>query len=250
MHKEKELLVLQYVSKKDIRLKDKIVSAYQPLVEYIARKLVYNKEDIPDLVQVGSIGLIKSLDTFDPEKEIAFSTFASSNIIGEIKHYLRDKSRIVKLPRKLQEQYAKIRQYIRNASQENGRSPTVQEIADALEITAEDVLESMEAGQTSYVLSLDKPIYSSGSSLNNNEEFSLMDSLGIEFKDDSLLNKETLKQAILSLPVRGKQIIQLRFYDGLTQKEIAERMNLSQMHISRLLNESIKSLKTSLVHKL
>jgi len=156
---------------------------------------------------------------------------------------LRDKSHIVKLPRKLQEQYIRIRQHIKIATQKLGRFPTVKDIATDLEISEEDVLESLEAGQSIQVVSLDKPMYKSSSKFSAQEQFSLLDSLGIEFKDEKLLNKETLKQAMAQLPDREKKIIYLRFYEGLTQKEIAQRLELSQMHISRLLNNAIKRLK-------
>ena len=112
--KEREALVKQYVTTKNEALKEDILVAYKSLVEFIARKLSFNIDDVPDLIQVGNIGLLKSLETFDLERNIAFSTYASSNVIGEIRHYIRDKGRIVKLPRKLQEQYSKIRQFIKN----------------------------------------------------------------------------------------------------------------------------------------
>ena len=212
------------------------------MVEFIARKLAYNLDDIPDLIQVGNIGLLKSLDNFDLSRNIAFSTFASSNIIGEIRHYIRDKGRIVKLPRKLQEQYSKIRQYIKIKSQELDRFPTTQEIAKDLKLSEEDVLESMEAGQSFRVISLDKPIQTQRNK-SANEKFSLLDNLGTDFKDESFLNREMLKQALTNLNEREKKLIYLRFYEGLTQKEIADRLTLSQMHISRLLNDALKKLK-------
>ena len=246
MHKKKELLVIEYLETKSTKTKEDVVISYTPLVEYIARKLAFKREDFPDLVQVGTIGLLKSLDNFKPELKTAFSTFASANIIGEIKHYLRDKSRIVKLPRKLQEHHSKIKQYIRSFSQEHGKSPTISEISKGTEIPEEDILESLEAGQSTQVVSLDKPMYSQGGRSQSQEYFSLLDSLGIEFKDESYLNKEVLKQAIQTLPERSKKIIYLRFYEGLTQKEIAARFNLSQMHVSRIINDSIKQLKKNL----
>lgn len=242
---EKEQLVVRYVEKKEHNLKDMIVASYQPLVEYIARKLTYQRDDLPDLVQVGTIGLLKSLDKFNPERKVAFSTFASSNIIGEIRHYLRDKSRIVKLPRRIQEQNSKIRRYIKEHAQENGKFPTPQDIATALDLTVEDVLETMEAGQNSQVISLDKPMYQSDSGASS-EQASLLDSIGIESKNDVVIGKETINQAISVLSERCKQIIHLRFYEGLTQREIALRLNLSQMHISRLLNEAIDKLQHTL----
>ena len=239
---EREALVKNYVSSKDDALKEEILVAYKSLVEFIARKLSFNIDDIPDLIQVGNIGLLKSLETFDVKRNIAFSTYASSNVIGEIRHYIRDKGRIVKLPRKLQEQYSKIRQYIKIKSQELDRFPTTSEIAADLKLSEEEVLESMEAGQSFRVISLDKPIQTNKNK-SSNEKFSLIDNIGTEEKDDLVLNREMLKQALENLNEREKKLIYLRFYEGLTQKEIADRLNLSQMHVSRLLNESLQKLR-------
>ena len=225
-----------------VPFQEEILTAYRTLVEYIARKLAFHQDDVPDLIQVGNIGLLKSLESYETNRNATFSTFASSNIIGEIKHYIRDKSRIVKLPRKLQEQFSKIRQFIKTNTQETGRFPTTSEIAKALEITEEDVLESLEAGQSYRIVSLDKPIHSNKSK-SYDEKYALIDSLGNEFKDDKLLNKEVLKKALTNLNERDKKIIYLRYYEGLTQKEIADRLGLSQMHISRLLNDALKKLK-------
>jgi RNA polymerase sigma-B factor len=239
---ERENLVKEYVKTKNDTLKEDILVAYKPLIEFIARKLSFNIDDVPDLIQVGSIGLLKSLDTFDTSRNIAFSTYASSNVIGEIRHYIRDKSRIVKLPRKLQEQYSKIRQYIKIKSQELDRFPTTSEIASDLNLSEEDVLESMEAGQSFRVISLDKPIQTNKNK-SSNEKFSLIDNIGTDAKDDNFLNKEMLKNALGNLNEREKKLVYLRFYEGLTQKEIADRLALSQMHVSRLLNEALKKLR-------
>ena len=240
--KEREALVRKYLSSNDEKIKEDILIAYKSLVEFIARKLAFNQDDIPDLIQVGNIGLLKSLETFDVSRNIAFSTYASSNVIGEIRHYIRDKGRIVKLPRKLQEQYSKIRQYIKIKSQELDRFPTTSEIAKDLKLSEEDVLESMEAGQSFRVISLDKPIQTNKNK-SSNEKFSLIDNIGSDEKDDLLLNREMLKQALENLNEREKKLIYLRFYEGLTQKEIADRLNLSQMHVSRLLNDSLQKLR-------
>ena len=239
---EREELVRKYITTQDERLKEDILIAFKSLVEFIARKLSFNIDDIPDLIQVGNIGLLKSLETFDLDRNIAFSTYASSNVIGEIRHYIRDKGRIVKLPRKLQEQYSKIRQYIKIKSQELDRFPTTSEIAADLKLSEEEVLESMEAGQSFRVISLDKPIQTNKNK-SSNEKFSLIDNIGSEEKDDLVLNREMLKQALENLNEREKKLIYLRFYEGLTQKEIAERLSLSQMHVSRLLNDSLQKLR-------
>ena len=246
MSKSREELVKKYLKEKDDSLKEDILSAYFPLVEFIAKKLSFNRDDTQDLIQVGSLGILKALESYDPKKNTAFSTFSSAIVIGEIRHYIRDKGRIVKLPRKLQEQYSKIRQYIKIKTQELERFPTTSEIAADLNLSEEDVLESMEAGQSFRVISLDKPVQLQKDK-SSSEKFSLLDNLGSEFKDESFLNKEMLKQALSNLNEREKKIIYLRFYEGLTQKEIADRITLSQMHVSRLLNNALKKLRRKIM---
>ncbi len=242
MYLRKDSLVIQYCQEKSTALKEKILISYTPLVEYIAKKLAYNKNDLEDLIQVGSIGLLRSLERFEPNKDIDFSTFATPNIIGEIKHYFRDKSRLVKVPRKLQELYSKVKNFIR-VRQKEGHSPTIAEIAQAMEVSEELILESMEVGQTSLVLSLDSPTYKNDSSKQGeNSVPSLLDSLGVEGREDDMLRRETLHEAIKSLNGREKKIVYYRYYEGLSQMEIAKRMNLSQMHISRILTKAIKRL--------
>lgn len=246
MHKDKNTIILQYHKNRSPELKEKIVVSYRSLVEYIARKLAYNKSDIDDLIQVGTIGLLKSIDRFEPKKDIDFSTFATPNIIGEIKHYFRDKSHLIKIPRRLQETYTKIKNFIKLESVKEGKSPTIQEIALALDITEEEVLESLDAGQTSHVISLDSPAYSKSDSFSGDGTPSLLDSLGVNANEDSIINEEILKGALEKLNEREKKIIYLRFYEGLTQTEIAIKLELSQMHISRLLQFSLEQLRRHL----
>ena len=238
-------LVVKYCKTKDASLKADILVSYKPLIEYIARKLAFNRDDVDDLVQVGSIAVIKALDRFDIEREIDFSTFATPNIIGEIKHYFRDKSRLVKVPRKLQELYSKIKNAVA-AAQQKGESLTVNALATLCDTTEEKVIEAMEAGQNIRVVSLDSPSYRGNSYSSSGHEPSLLDQIGTGNKEESLLNKETLKQCIIKLSARERRIIYLRFYGGLSQTEIADRMELSQMHISRLLTRAIKNLREEL----
>jgi RNA polymerase sigma-B factor len=214
------------------------------LVEYVAKKLAFNRDDLDDLIQVGTIGLLRSIERFEPAKEVDFSTFATPNIIGEIKHYFRDKRGILKVPRKLQEQYSKIKKFIKEA-QLNGHSPTVPEIAKALELSIETVVESIEAWQSSSVISLDSPAYSSSSKGDGSSQ-TLLDSIGGEHREDAMLSRVTLRDAMNKLARRDRKIIFLRFYRGLSQSEIAEKMNLSQMHISRLLTAALKTLKDTI----
>ena len=153
-------LVVKYCKTKDPALKNEIIENYRPLIEYIARKLAFNRDDIDDLIQVGSIAVLKAVDRFKLDKQTDFATFATPNIIGEIKHYFRDKSRIVKVPRKLQEIYSKVKTELTQL-QQKGITPTISELAEKLEISEERVIEAMEAGQNVRVVSLDTPTYTS-----------------------------------------------------------------------------------------
>lgn len=244
MYFDKDALILQYLKEKDPILRGKIVFAYRSLVEYIAKKMAYNYDDYDDLIQVGTIGLLKSLERFKPSRDTDFGTFATPNIIGEIKHYFRDKKNIVKIPRRLQELYTKIRNYIKYISQEDGRSPTVREIAQALNVSEEEILESMEATQSTKVISLDATSHSENAS--DDEPHSLIENLGVSSMDEALLNEESLSTAISTLGEREQKIILYRYYDGLTQREISQKMNISQMHVSRLLIYAIKELRKHL----
>lgn len=237
----KELYVLDYVKSKDPALKQKILLAYKPLIEYIAKKLAYREEDFDDLAQVGSIGLLKALDNFDPSKNTSFTTYSSSHIIGEIKHYLRDKIKILKIPRRLQEQHYKIQKFIKVSLLQNGKTPTVKEISKATGIDNESVIETLEASRHSQLISLDMPVFS-----NNQKTDTLLDQNCLDFEGDQIFVSEMLKHALTKLPLRLQKIIYLKYYEGLTQREIANRIQLSQVHISRLLRESLQKLKNIL----
>lgn len=236
----KEELVRDYVKTREKHLIDPIIVAYTPLVEYIARRLAFQRDDVADLVQVGCIGLLKSLDNFAPERNVSFSTFASSNVIGEIRHYLRDKVRIVKVPRKIHDNYSKISKFIKQHIQEhNGEYPTVKAIADAVDLPEEFIIESLEAIESTKIVSLDKPLYEDSSG----DQQTLKDSLGVDMPIDQLLDSDTIQNALNKLSDRKRQIITYRFYEGFTQSEIAKKLDCSQMHISRLINEALNDLK-------
>lgn len=240
--KKTDPLVIEYCKTKNPLLKEKILSNYEPLVGFISRKLAFNKSDTDDLAQIGSIAILKALDRFDIEKKIDFATFATPNIIGEIKHYFRDKNQVLKIPRKLQELYSKIKNEIREA-QKKEKQPTVKELAKKLDVSEEQVLEAMEANQNGQIISLDAPSYINDNSSN---ETKVGDNVGAAFKQDTILNKETIKQSILKLHPRQRRIIYLRFYGNLSQTEIADRLRLSQMHISRLITKSLSVLRKHL----
>jgi RNA polymerase sigma-B factor len=237
----KEELLLSYLETRDPDTRERVVQCYLPLVEYVARKLSFSRDELDDLVQIGCMGLLRAMDRFDVTKEVDFSSFATPNIIGEIKHYFRDKRSIVKVPRRLQELYTKIKKYTREA-QVSGKAPTVQELATIFEVSEDLVIEALDAWQSSSAVSLDMPAYSGS----DGSQTTLLDQLGSDDHGDSVINKVTLRQAMRVLPKRERRIVFLRFYRGLSQAEIAEKLTLSQMHISRLLNASLKKLRENI----
>ena len=233
-------LLERYRKKPSNKLRDEIVMSYISLVEYIARKFSYHKEEVEDLVQVGTIGLMKAVENFSPERDVEFTTYATPKIIGEIKHYFRDKSKLIKVPRKLQELNSKIRTFTKKFSYDAGASPTVAQICEGVGCSEEEVLEAMEINQSYSTLSLDSPSFGPNSKDGSQSSVSLIDSLGEDSSDEFVLDQESLRQALKTLEAREQRIIYLRFFDNLTQVEIAERLNLSQMHISRLLTHSLR----------
>jgi RNA polymerase sigma-B factor len=220
-------------------VRDELVTMHLPLVNHLARRFRDRGESHDDLVQVGTIGLIKSVDRFDPERGVEFSTYATPTIIGEIKRHFRDKGWSVRGPRRLQELRLAISRATADLSQSNGRSPTVKELAAYLKISEDEVLEGLDAAQSYSTLSLD----GAGSDPDGDAP-ALMDTLGTD--DAALENveyRETLRPLLASLPERERQIVILRFFHNKTQSEIASEVGVSQMHVSRLLVKALSTLR-------
>jgi RNA polymerase sigma-B factor len=223
-------------------VREKLVDQYIGLVEFLARRFRNRGELLEDLVQVGTIGLLKAIDRFELEREVEFSTYATPTVVGEIKRHFRDKGWAVRVPRRLQELHLELTKVIGNLGQELGRSPTVGEIAEAAGTTEESVLEGMEIAQAYNFTSLDAPLDSEDS-----DSSSFADQLGHE--DDQLENLEyraALAPEMAKLPERERRILYLRFFKGMTQSEIATRLGISQMHVSRLLNRTLVQLREAL----
>ncbi len=223
-------------------LRAKLVDQYIGLVEFLARRFRNRGEPLEDLVQVGTIGLLKAIDRFDLEREVEFSTYATPTVVGELKRHFRDKGWAVRVPRRLQELHLELSKTVSNLGQELGRSPTVAEIAKSAGTTEESVLEGLEIAQAYNFTSLDAPIDSDDAG-----STSFADQLGAE--DDQLENLEyraALAPEMAKLPEREREILYLRFFKGLTQSEIADRLGISQMHVSRLLNRTLIRLREAL----
>ena len=212
------------------RLRDDLVEAHLPLVEYLARG-----EPLDDLIQVATIGLIKSVDRFDLERGVEFSTYATPTIVGEIKRHFRDKGWAIRVPRRLQELKLSLTKATSELSQKNGRSPTVAELAAHLQLTEEEILEGLESANAYSAVSLDAP------DGGDDDSPAVADSLGI--MDDSLEGVEYRE----SLPPREKRILLLRFFGNMTQSQIANELGISQMHVSRLLARTLAQLREGLL---
>ncbi len=224
-----------YADSGDERLRNQLVEEHLGLAHQLARRFTNRGEPYDDLVQVASMALVKSVDRFEPERGVEFSTFATRTIIGELKRHFRDKGWAIRAPRRIQELYLAVRPAVETLTQELGRPPTVVEIARSVGASEESVLEAMEAGQRYRTASIDAPDRQDSSMA---LRLGQVDS-GYAGTDDRML----LALSMADLPEREQAIIRLRFVDGLTQSEIAAQVGLSQMHVSRLLAASLAQLR-------
>ena len=238
-----ELVTLTAADPRRQQVRDALVEQHLPLVEHLARRFRNRGEQYDDLVQVATIGLIKSVDRFDPERGVEFSTYATPTIVGEIKRHFRDKGWAVRVPRRLQELRLSLTTATAELSQRNGRAPTVAELAKQLGVSEEEVLEGLESANAYSTLSLD-----AGDQGGDDEGMAVVDTLGIE--DEALEGveyRESLRPLLDQLPPREKKILLLRFFRNMTQSEIAREVGISQMHVSRLLARTLAQLREGLL---
>jgi RNA polymerase sigma-B factor len=221
-------------------LRDELVTLHLPLVHYLARRFAGRNEPMPDLVQVGTIGLIKAVDRFDASRGLAFSTFATPTILGEIKRYFRDSGWLIHVPRRAQELQTSLTAARAALSQELQRSPTVAEVADRLQISPDEVVDALEAGRAYSGLSLDS-ITEAGTGRPDHPVLSQTD----EDLDRAEL-RAVLVPALEQLSERDRTIVALRFFDGKSQTDIAAIVGLSQMQVSRILARSLTVLRSRL----
>ena len=224
------------------QLRARLVDQHIGLVEFLARRFRNRGEPLEDLVQVGTIGLLKAIERFDLDREVEFSTYATPTIVGELKRHFRDKGWAVRVPRRLQELHLELTKVVGHLGQDLGRSPTVAEIAQTMGTTEETVLEGLEIAQAYNFTSLDAPL-----DTDEGGTTSFADQLGED--DEHLENLEyraSLAPEMAKLPERERRILYLRFFKGLTQSEIADKLDISQMHVSRLLNRTLANLRHAL----
>lgn len=223
-------------------LRSRLTTLHLPLAEHLARRFTGRGEPYEDLVQVATIGLIKAIDRFDPDRAVEFSTYATPTILGEIKRWFRDKGWAIRVPRRLQELRLSISAVSTDLTQKLGRSPTVPELGETLGVGAEEIIEALESASAYSTLSLDTP------DPNDPGGPTTLEMLGQEDEAlEGVENREALSRLLNRLPERERQIILLRFFRGLTQSQIATEIGISQMHVSRLLSRTLAQLRDGLL---
>ena len=216
-----------------------MVASHVGLARSLARRFANRGETLDDLVQVAMIGLLKAVDRFDPERGVQFSTYATSTITGELKRHFRDHRWGLHVTRSMQERYLRVRDATDELATQLGRSPTIPEIASAAQVTDEEVLEAQEVGAAFHLASLDQP--TGPDDADGARQVGRLDPAL-----DAAEARAALAPAMAKLGDRERQIIKLRFEDELTQSQIAERIGISQMHVSRLLAASLRRIREDL----
>ena len=232
-------LFRRYKGEGDTEARDQLIMSHLNLVRFLASKFKNRGESLDDLIQVGTIGLIKAIDRFDPDRGLEFTTYATPTIMGEIKRHFRDKGWSVRVPRRLQELSAKVNQATDDLTNQLQRSPSVAEIAESLGVSVDEVLEAMESSSAYSSVPLE-----GGGSSDDDEAPSVIDHYATEDADlASSDDRIVLEEAIADFSPRERDVIRMRFADGLTQVEIAERLGVSQVQVSRLLRRTLRRIQ-------
>lgn len=219
----------QYRQNKSIELRNQIVEAYLYMVEILIRKYLNKGVEYEDLYQVGALALVAAVDRFDPEKGYEFSSFATPTILGEIKKHFRDKEWSMKVPRRVKELSLKIPSTKEFLAEKLGRTATIEEIAEHLEITPEEVIEAIESGKAYAAYSLNQTMDEDAESPASFDKFASVEEKGYSSIEDF----EIIKQVFKTLKEKEKKVFLMRYIDSKTQAEVAEKLGVSQMTVSR-----------------
>jgi RNA polymerase sigma-B factor len=233
-----EELLDTHFRERDLAARDELMDRFMPFARKLAVRYIHSREPMDDLVQVASIGLLNAIDRFDPEHGKNFTAFAAPTILGELKRHFRDKGWAIHVPRELQERALAVSRHAERLSTELSRSPTLDELAEALDCTVEQTVEAIDAGENYQLTSLDAPIGE-----DDGDGCALTETLGGEDDGFELAeDRQTLASNWAELTELERQILGLRLVHGLTQREISRRIGYSQMHVSRLLRRSMLAL--------
>jgi RNA polymerase sigma-B factor len=226
---------VEFAQTRDEQLRNTLVESHLELAQHLARRFVNRGESYEDLVQVASLALLKAVERFDPDRGVDFTTFATGTVIGELKRHLRDRGWSIRAPRRVQELYLALGPATESLTQRNGRPPTISELAEAMDSSEESVLEAIEAGRSYRISSIDAP---------DRQEGALSARLGAVDTDIAGAEDRVVLAILMAdLTERERTILRLRFTESLTQSEIADRVGMSQMHVSRLLATSLVKLR-------
>ena len=233
-----KILLRRYHEEGDLHAREQLIEQYMSLVRSLARRYSYRGEQLEDLVQIGAIGLINAIDRFDLDRGVELTTYATPNIIGEIKRHFRDKGWSVRVPRGLQELNVQLSRLMEQLTVQLSRSPTIPELAKASGSTEEEVLEALESGRAYSSLSL-----STGGG-DGDDDLDPLESIGSEEHQYEVSeDRAVLAPGFRALDERERKILQLRFFDGLTQSQIAQQVGISQMHVSRLIRRALEKIR-------
>ncbi len=233
-------LLRRYHHDGDVAARERLVTRHLPLVRSLARRYANRGESLEDIEQVGAIGLLKAIDRFDMDRDVSLATYATPNVVGEIKRHFRDKGWAIRVPRALQELNATLSSTIDRLTARLGHSPSIAEIADELGATPEEVLEALDVGSAYTTLSLSGPG-------GGDEDGDPLESIGDEDEGfERTEERAALAPALAHLPPREREILRMRFEEELPQTQIAERVGLSQMHVSRLIRKALATMRDEL----
>ena len=235
-------LLRRYHEEGDLSAREQLIEQYLSLVRSLARRYAYRGEQLDDLVQIGCIGLIKAIDRFDVDRGVELTTYATPNIIGEIKRHFRDKGWSVRVPRGLQELNVQLSRIVETLTVELGRSPTISELSEASGAEEEEVLEALESGRAYTSLSL-----SGGGGGDDDDSLDPMETIGEEEPQYEISEEwAVIAPGLRALDDRERKILHLRFFQGLTQSQIAQQVGISQMHVSRLIRRSLEKIRAEI----
>jgi RNA polymerase sigma-B factor len=237
-----KILLRRYHENGDLQAREQLIEQYMSLVRSLSRRYSYRGEQLEDLVQIGAIGLIKAIDRFDLDRGVELTTYATPNIIGEIKRHFRDKGWSVRVPRGLQELNVQLSRLVEQLTVQLSRSPTIPELAKAAGVEEEEVLEALESGRAYTSLSL-----SVGGGGGDDDDLDPLESLGTEEHEYEVSeDRAILEPGFRVLDDRERTILHLRFFKGLTQSQIAQQVGISQMHVSRLIRRSLEKIRAEI----
>jgi RNA polymerase sigma-B factor len=239
--REDRELFMRYHRDGDVQAREQLVERFLPLARQLARRYQRASEPLDDLLQVASLGLIKAIDRFDPDREIAFSSFAVPTILGEIKRYFRDRTWAVRVPRDLQELTLRVDRAVGELSDQLRRQPSVKEIGAVVGVDQEEVLEALQAGGAYRAVSFDAP-----RARGDEDVATIADSVGVrEHGFDRAEERATLQSLLLTVTPRERDVLRMRFEQDMTQAEIGDVIGVSQMQVSRIIRQALSRLRAA-----